>query len=308
MNYLKYVFCLFILVLTWSSSGTILAQVEPAFQMPLYFEDAVGNKDTVVVGYDQSVDRSMHPYEKFGEVEITAPFDSVFEVRCVPFYTYDTTMMKTLIAAAEGTAPNVGSNAMKIFIQVKYPPVTISYDSTVFHENMIPNTWFSRDFGMLLHNPEIYDEVIGDFHCARKQSTIVDSFKLINTFKGEPLSEKYLVEGDDTLRSLPGLLMNITPFPYLDCKQGVSTEEVSQYRELDIYPNPVTDALNFRLPNSGKWDYTIYDSRGNLNRESELRNTSQTKVTIPVNSLNSGVYFIRLKNSVNHFSGKFIKL
>lgn len=34
---------------------TLSAQpVAPRFQMPLYFEDAVGNRDTIIVGYDET--------------------------------------------------------------------------------------------------------------------------------------------------------------------------------------------------------------------------------------------------------------
>ncbi|GAB4497385.1 MAG: hypothetical protein OHK0019_30910 [Saprospiraceae bacterium] len=50
------------------------------FEMLIYFEDAIGNKDTVIVGYDPDANTyDVNP--QFGEVWLDTPFDSVFEVR-----------------------------------------------------------------------------------------------------------------------------------------------------------------------------------------------------------------------------------
>jgi hypothetical protein len=50
--------------------------------MPIWFEGAIGNRDTIWVGSDVAAS-SQQIKPQFGEVELTAPFDSVFEVRGV---------------------------------------------------------------------------------------------------------------------------------------------------------------------------------------------------------------------------------
>ena len=54
---------------------------EILFQTSFYFEDGVGNKDTIVFGYED-VDTFRIDYSQ-GERPITTPWDSVFEVRMV---------------------------------------------------------------------------------------------------------------------------------------------------------------------------------------------------------------------------------
>ena len=55
----------------------------PAFIMPFWFEDAVGNKDTIWVGADNNATSGNNFDMQFGEVPIYSPFDSVFEVRAI---------------------------------------------------------------------------------------------------------------------------------------------------------------------------------------------------------------------------------
>ena len=51
------------------------------FETTIYFEDAVGNIDSVVVGMDEEANFEYNP--QFGEADIEAPWDSVFEVRTI---------------------------------------------------------------------------------------------------------------------------------------------------------------------------------------------------------------------------------
>jgi len=62
--------------------GFMYAQQTPQFQITLQFEDAIGNKDSIIVGYDETAS-SDQLNTQFGEVLIDTPFDSVFEVRAM---------------------------------------------------------------------------------------------------------------------------------------------------------------------------------------------------------------------------------
>lgn len=57
----------------------IQAQKVAMFETTLYFEDAVGNMDSIRVGHDTAANSTFNT--DFGEEFINAPFDSVFEVR-----------------------------------------------------------------------------------------------------------------------------------------------------------------------------------------------------------------------------------
>ena len=67
----------------------LFAQI-PEFEMPIYFEDEYGNKDTVVIGVDQN-GSSFDLLPLFNEVADNSPFDNEFEVRLQKTWSSDFT-------------------------------------------------------------------------------------------------------------------------------------------------------------------------------------------------------------------------
>jgi hypothetical protein len=65
---------------------TSTAQKTPFFLTTFYFEDAIGNIDSIEVGYDLTANQTGNP--DFGEVTDLSPFDSVFDVRAVNYFEY----------------------------------------------------------------------------------------------------------------------------------------------------------------------------------------------------------------------------
>ncbi|MCF8417129.1 MAG: hypothetical protein K9G40_12865, partial [Crocinitomicaceae bacterium] len=67
-----------LLIFAISFSNLLFAQEEFSFE--LYFEDALGNKDTLILGYDSNATNGIDPL--FGELNMTGqPWDNTFEVR-----------------------------------------------------------------------------------------------------------------------------------------------------------------------------------------------------------------------------------
>ena len=66
----------------------LFSQATPMFEMPIYFADAQGNLDTLVIGYDVngSID-SLSPI--LDGPQIQNPFDSIFEIRAAHFWDDD---------------------------------------------------------------------------------------------------------------------------------------------------------------------------------------------------------------------------
>ncbi len=311
MNYLKYILPLYILITCFTEG--IKAQEEPEFSFPVYFEDAVGNKDTIIIGYDHSVKESKHPYEEFGEYAITEPFDSVFEVRCVPEYIYDTTMMKTLIVEVEDVDQGIIVSAFcGIYVRAKYPPVTVSYDSSLFQNTPLSESFFTRDYGVVTLFPHLWDDIITVFYCAEKQSSFQDSFLVYNLLEEHPsgffrpIQMELPVEGYDELQPVAGMFFTFTPFPFLKCREGVSTEKAQLFKSLVISPNPVHSSIQFSLPTAGEWTYEIYNSQGKLMKVDRI--TSRSRVEIQVSFIDAaGIYFIRVIDGKQYYIGRFVK-
>ena len=93
------------------------------------------------------------------------------------------------------------------------------------------------------------------------------------------------------------------------CANATLSVDESIYEELNIYPNPVTEVLNIKIPDSASLNpnstsFEIYDVTGKLvmNIEDVLNNK------INVSELNTGVYFYILKASNSIVTnGKIVK-
>ncbi len=147
--------------LIWITVG--LAANAQEFSFPLYFEDALGNRDTLILGYDPMATDTID--EAFGEQDIRAiPFDATFEVRVADLgYADGGRLMedptsfhsKTQIKMKECDSsyfPLVSS----IIISNAEFPLTVSWDSALFmgpcnEQSLItdwrPGGWFDAAYG-----------------------------------------------------------------------------------------------------------------------------------------------------------------
>ena len=153
------------------------------FEMTFYFEDAVGNKDSLVLGYD--ADASYTSINSLlGEVAITTPFDSVFEVRA---YHYNDPLKRTSKKIIENYDTNsigcIVTGFGMIVPVVKHPPLLMYYDKTKFN-----NFCYKR--GIILFNNNLF-EFLGPlelsdipeytYYCLGGSDTITISNAVIDT-------------------------------------------------------------------------------------------------------------------------------
>ena len=127
---------------------------EILFQTSFYFEDGVGNKDTIVFGYED-VDTFRIDYSQ-GERPITTPWDSVFEVRMVHQEQYWNDYLWDVVRNSRNIEPYTGDyvDTMIVFSRefengsnCRLPfdnyfffhclnyPITISWDTRAFHKD-----------------------------------------------------------------------------------------------------------------------------------------------------------------------------
>ena len=75
-------------------------------------------------------------------------------------------------------------------------------------------------------------------------------------------------------------------------------------QQTSIYPNPMSDALNIKLPSGVEATATLYNVLGQTVKQSAL-NSSIT--TLETSNLESGVYFITIKTETTTFTKKVVK-
>ena len=269
----------------------LLAQAVPRFQMPLYFEDAIGNRDTIVVGYD-----AMGSYDTlnplFGEYAITAPFDSIFEVRAAHAIDPPHTLSKKIISHYEGGVGDTcfASAGVEIFIQAKYLPITVRYDtalvnSSYCHQNMI----LSPDWFIFLVQ---YWWDAREYYCMTHTDMVVDTFTHPGTMHiggDDWLTRPFEVEGQG-IKELPGYFWIIKYFGI--CQNQVGTEApVTSVPTMSLMPNPVSDLLQVVWPEVFSGRLEVFGSLGNRILLRQALHQSKT-TEIDVSQLPGGLYFL----------------
>lgn len=306
------------LFLLWSLLPAVLsAQLTPMFQTTIYFEDAIGNRDSILVGYDTLANVRYNP--DFGEVDLITPFDSVFEVRAAHWRPYNSDFItsKIIVGAAEEylNLPDCYAAEIIIFyINAKYQPITILWDQTTFAESeCIKNSFFYMDKGRELIDPFAwlaFTEL--RYACSSKTNQFQVSLGWQYKAKYElPYTMKRPIEGrgTDTLYGV-GFTWEAGNF-FSPCRL-VSEEEPLQQdtgKTSVISPNPVKEMLGIRnLRLEPLVAVTVIDQCGRVVLHHNAL-FEQELTTLDVTSLANGLYFLRQrwKNGLEQ-TEKFVKM
>ncbi|MFM9948033.1 MAG: T9SS type A sorting domain-containing protein [Saprospiraceae bacterium] len=293
------------------------AQQNALFHATIRFEDAMGNKDSVIVGYDPDATYGIDP--EFGEVEITAPFDSVFEVRVIARFDFEQRMSKIIIDQSEFIPAyncNFGPRS-SILIWSKYQPVTVSWDSTIFLGERCLR-------GSFLSNHEI-DELTGPFDpdefppiCACMASQNDYTFELTQ----EALAAHYASIGYDesvavsVQAEVEGLGNQIIyglrfkpsdPGGYTPCYWiTTDTEEPVAAAPLSIFPNPSRGIVKIAAAEQASFEQLkIFDAMGCLVRSiSAIKNSEADLSGLP-----AGIYQLQAQDEDGkRYVGRVVKL
>ncbi len=304
------IFFLNILLLLFSCQ-CVLAQMKiPSFQMPIYFEDAKGNKDSIVVGFDESAD-----YTKidslFGEDELLTPFDSVFDVRIIKFWSGSEkpiTGKKRVRLVEDNSFPLF---RLYILINAKYNPIKVTHKIDLLKsKTILAQAILSKVTLGLASTPWWeYSNAGYDWVClAGQQELYIDVSKKKD---GEALTNVrlYEVQGQSTAQKIPYLTFSqFASGP--GCSKILDSEELSQNEiKVAVFPNPVQNT--FRLSLSENIDnknlkLSIIDSFGKILIEQFNYNSM---VDIDVQSIPAGFYFLQLSNEKKIVAmSKFVKI
>lgn len=216
------------------------------FEIPIYFEDSAGYKDTIVLGYDPLASYAIDT--SFGELNIIdSSYADHMEVRAA---IYDYTIWPELPRILETKKMIVGNvclnpsytggdNSIMVVMKSQNWPITIRWDSTLFLEecNFIdiidctPGGWF---------------DVCGGGHPhSLFEMRLADSVSYYGT--------EFKIETDQgTLRTL---------FFRFFSDFGSGFEEVIE-RKIDFFPNPTPGVITFEYPLSTDDEIFITDILG----------------------------------------------
>ena len=281
----KLYFILFVLF----SAVSLQAQ---QFTFDVYFEDAVGNRDTITLGYDATASDTINP--QYGEINIVnQTWDSVFEVRLSEFdyinysgATYNPSFQsKKKIMNFIPQIPCIYSSS-PVFIAVKnkYRPFHFTWDSTLFQDTVRMSSgfqfyhyvcpgpiWASSTDSLMYEDPFNYCE-----HC-------------------------HIEQNGDTI-----WLIGFT-FSYYNTI-GFQTPN-SEGLVVKSYPNPVKDIVTFDMVNiNQEAELIIYNSLGQLTKRINIVD-SQNQIKINISDLISGIYYYQLigKDKSLLYSGSILK-
>ncbi len=244
------------------------------FETTLYFEDAVGNRDTIVIGHDPDANGSFNP--EFGEVDINVPWDSVFEVRAShgedAFY-YDNPIpledvfSKKIIEVAEGGI-DTNHNCMPfkrgiiLHVSQRYYPLKIYWNPTDFDNVCSVNSTITPH-----QNPLTAFEWWTDPNALADSACMADTSELIiSTFPG-PWIDFYAMDQIEGmgLGRVDGILLLFgnQNYPDTPCdKDIVNTEFLSESIRFSIFPNPTMGLVNLKSESTFTWQ--LFDITGKL--------------------------------------------
>lgn len=267
------------------------------FSFQLFFEDAVGNKDTITLGYDKSATNDIDT--SFGEVniiyeEIVKPFDVQisdewhFRSNGLPgnFHTKKQILHYACIDYYDGV--------QGIDIFSKHWPVNVRWDNTLFDPQC-------RNGSLITcHHPGAWWDAgcpIGSFIQLMKWDGMLsfdsnNQGSIINTNYG------YINEFNDT----------IAFYFFVFGPPGVSNvaveDEFKTAERIKVSPNPVVDKLSLHIPE----DLGNLESLQILSLEGQTLLRSNNIMDIDLSNLSSGIYLIQVQMELGHKAiAKFIR-
>jgi hypothetical protein len=265
---------------------------QPEFSFDLYFEDALGNRDTVTIGYDPEATDGIDA--QFGEENIISqPWDSVLDVRIGnKTYTENTWLTDNSFLSKKQIISSYCENSIissRISIQfyAKNYPIKFKWDKSQFENDSC--RFFSALFGkqdaltidawegtfLQYNDSTIYKPVV----LPSNQTVLYSHY--VSEFNGQ-LSTGYPISSYTSFDKEIG----VTQFVFYSLR-AASLDDKSIVQP-KIFPNPINRNSNLHISSGEK--YELYSVHGNKLRHGSVENKIVSLENIP-----PGVYYIHVK-------------
>ena len=273
------------------------------FSFDLYIEDALGNIDSVIIGYDPQASDGIDDF--FGEEDIISqPWDSVLDVRIGnktysenTWLTENTYLSKKQIISSF-CENSIISSRISIQFYAKNYPIKFKWNKALFEDDTC--RFFSAFFGkqdaltidawegtfLQYSDSEIYKPLV----LPTNQTVLYSHY--ISEFNGQ-LSPKHPISSYMSF----GKEIGVSQFVFYNLR-AASLDDKSIV-ETNIAPNPVPSNENITINAQG--NYTIVDIQGKAIQNGTIENNSVQLINVE-----SGIYFFILENENAVYKTKFV--
>ncbi len=280
---MKHIKILIMLISIYMLSAELNAQ---EFSFPLFFEDAIGNRDTLILGFDSNATDSIDA--DFGEINIVdQTWNDIFDVRAgeVKYYGIWEEMPPTYNSKKQIINRTCDfEHKINIVLYCSNFPLVIKWDTSLFTNNNCTK-------GSLLSNSPFFgwDTPFDEkFLSPQFFAFTTDSLVIGDDIPFMPLYH-FFDEGKD-------IIMLWLTFADTTTLPPLSIHQISGEDNLLIYPNPSNNELNIKIntiENDSK-RIMIYNVLGRLVFESEKLNLFNNQVRVNTTSIKAGLYYVRL--------------
>lgn len=295
-----------------------ITQKSLLFESRIYFEDAIGNRDSIEIGYDTSANSVFNPI--LGESDLENVFNSEFEVRASHNLGWqknpsECILSKKIIGKCEeaidpldGNHICFGSEAIIFFIKAKHQPVIISWDKQDFEDKIKRcnnNSFFTPDYNFQVLDPRAWVHWPNKrFACASKEDRFLVNMdpKYIDTTysKEYTFSTKRLFSNGvmDTILGVEIFFELSAPFSPCQLISQTDNQQnrITDFENQIIYPNP---AIDYMIINNSALNpviaINIFNQNGYLLNSYTCLNLKENSYHISIDALAAGIYFIQLK-------------
>lgn len=296
-------------------ASTVCSQpFTPTFQVAFYFEDAVGNRDTLLIWGDTIFPNEVYDTTAYrGEVVTETDVSKPFEVFTLPseelfykdifwpgefwygFHPVGYNYYKNVVVHHDSL---LGAESVFLLFKCAHYPIKVQWADTFFFNlagyNLLRGSHFLPDHTRF-SNQDLFppvDFTITKFKCLRYDGSW--QFHLGAQEDYNRPFEKVYGFLDTPTDTLYGLLLNFSP--YFNCSEvsGVGTPEGGE--GLRVFPNPAKSALNIRLPDGGlpgPGVLRVYAPGGQFMCQTPLPQQAAV-CQAPMEGLPAGMYFYEI--------------
>jgi len=273
------------------------------FQSTIFFEDSIGNRDSIVFGFaeNEGID-IINPI--YGEEELNTPFDSIFEVRASHFNSGRKPYTKKIITHVLDVFYDPDEMCFDFaaspyfVIQARHFPIKISWKPSDF-QNMhcIKGSMIvGHAYPFIIDNWFLDEKLLMEAACLATDSIM---YRLENADIGDSFEVEVEIEGNRTARAKEVFfLFRSDEFFEGLCKseEPNSTNNPARLPELSPFPNPVESRLNFGINKESTFE--IIDIKGMV-----IKTGRGIKANLE--NLQNGFYFLQVEGFAPQ---RFIKM
>lgn len=284
------------------------AQTAPYFMTTIWVKDAMGNRDSVVLGYNP--ENFQFDTVQFGSITVLTPFDATLDMRVGYEITISSTepLYKRLITHAETGSGCTKGPSFVLYINAVFQPITLFWDRSVFDPaHCREDVFFTPDrFATLSDPPNAWVDSGGPiiFSCAAKSDSMVYTLNPNIVWPTNPEffpMRPYTIEREIEGFGLDTVVGIALLFPFggivSPCSLAIGTESPGSLpnQGFSIQPNPVGDSFFlYNERTTAVKNVRFFDALGRLVWEKRQFETDEY-IDCTAWNMPPGVYFLTLK-------------